>query len=61
GLTKSSIITPEKAKQFQAWLKKHLKYLDDDNAKENTRYERIEAQLDRPIDRASVLTVCKKM
>lgn len=61
GLTKSSIITSEKAKQLQAWLKKHLKYLDDDNTKENTRYERIEAQLDRPIERESVLTVCEKM
>lgn len=60
-LTTSSIITSEKAKQIQAWLKKHLKYLDDDNAKENTRYERIEAQLNRPLERASVLEICRKI
>lgn len=61
GLTKPSIITATKAKQIQAWLKKNLKYLDDDNDKENTRYEKIDAQLERPAERVSVLETCEKM
>ena len=61
GLTKASTITTEKAKQLQAWLKKNLKYLDDDNAKENTRYEKIEEQLERPLEFDSVLAACEKM
>ena len=61
GLTKASTITTERAKQIQSWLKKNLKYLDDDNVKENARYEKIEEQLERPLEFDSVLTACKKM
>lgn len=61
GLIKSSIITSEKANQIKAWLKKNLKYLNDDNDKENERYERIDAQLDGALESASVLATCKKM
>ena len=61
GLSKTSIVAVERAKQLQVWLKKYIKYLDDDNTKENSRYERIEEQLDRPIERASVLNTCETM
>lgn len=61
GLTKSSRISSEKAKQLKEWLKKNIKYLDDDNAKENSRYEKIEDQLDRPSEHDVALTACEKM
>jgi len=61
GLTKSSRISSEKAKQLKDWLKKNIKYLDDDNAKENSRYEKIEEHLERPSEYDSVLAACEKM
>lgn len=61
GLAKSSRISTEKAKQFKDWLKKNLKYLDDDNVKENSRYEKIEEHLERPSEYDFVLATCKKM
>lgn len=61
GLTKSSRISTEKAQQLKAWLKKNLKYLDDDNVKENSRYEKIEEHLERPSVYDSVLAACKQM
>ena len=61
GITRSSIVSAEKAKQLTDWLKKNLKYLDDDDPKENTRYERIVTQLERPSERDSVLHLCEKM
>ena len=60
-LTRQSIIGVEKSKQIQAWLKKYIKYLSDDNAKESTRYEKIMAQLERSIERAAVLAACEKL
>lgn len=60
-LTKAASITSERAKQLQAWLKKNLKYLNDENTKENARYEKIETQLERPLERDAVLAKCKKM
>lgn len=61
GLTKSSVITTEKASQIKAWLKKYLKYLDDDDAKKNERYDRVDALLDKPAEQALVLALCEKM
>jgi len=61
GLTKSSRISTEKAKQLKDWLKKNLKYLDDDNAKENGRYDKIGEHLERPLEYDSVLAACEKM
>lgn len=61
GLDKSSVITTEKAMQVKVWLKKYLKYLDEDNVKENERYDRVDAQLDQPTERASVWALCEKM
>ncbi len=61
GLGKSSEISTEKAKQLKDWMKKNIKYLDDDNSKENSRYEKIEEQLERPSEYNSVLAACEKM
>ena len=61
GLAKSSTITSEIVKKLQSWLKKNIKYLNDDNAKENSRYEKIGELLERPIERDSVLKACKEM
>ena len=61
GLTKSSVITVEIAKKIKAWLKKYVKYLDDDNSKENERYDKVDAQLDQPAEREAVFTLCEKM
>ena len=61
GLDKTSIISIEKASELKAWLKKNLKYLAEDDTKENARYEKIEEQLERPSERATVLNSCEKM
>lgn len=60
-LTRGSIVTSDIAKLLQNWLKKNIKYLDDDNVKENSRYEKLEELLERSIERASVLNACEKM
>lgn len=61
GLDRTSIISIEKASEVKAWLKKNLKYLAEDDTKENARYEKIEEQLERPSERATVLNSCEKM
>lgn len=61
GLAKSSTITLTIAKKLQSWLKTNIKYLNDDNSKENSRYEKIEEQLKRPIERVSVLEACEEL
>ena len=61
ALNKNSIISLEIASQLQAWIKKYVKYLDDDNTKENIRYDRISTQLERPAEGDSVLKACQKL
>ena len=61
GLDKTSIISIEKALDLKTWLKKNLKYLAEDDTKENARYEKIEEQLERPSERATILNSCEKM
>lgn len=61
GLTKSSVITTEKAAQIKAWLKKYLKYLNDDSTNDNERYDRVDAVLDKPAEQALVYDLCEKM
>ena len=61
GFDKSTTINSEKANQIQEWLKKNLRYLDDDNTKENTRYEKLTTQLERPGERVAVLETCRKL
>lgn len=61
GMTKSTQILTEKATKLKEWLKKNIKFLDDDNAKENARYERIDENLDRPMEYNSALSSCEKM
>ena len=39
----------------------YIKYLDDDNTKENIRYDRISTQLERPAEGDSVLKACQKL
>ena len=60
GLSKTSIITEKKAAQVIAWLKKNLKYLDENNATEERRYDKITDLLTQPMDRASVLKKCEE-
>lgn len=60
-LAKMSVISTQQASELKEWLKKNLKYLDDDDTKENARYEKIEEQLERPAENASVLKSCEKM
>ena len=60
GLARTSTISANKAKQLKDWMNKNVKYLNDDNAKENARYEKLESQLERPSERDSVLAACEK-
>lgn len=41
--------------------KKYLKYLDDDDTKENERYDRVDVLLDKPSEKAMVFDLCQKM
>lgn len=40
GIDRSSIITVDQAKQLHSWLKRNIKYLDDNNSKETARYKK---------------------
>ena len=60
GMTKTSIILDKKADELKGWMKKHIKFLDDDNTKENERYDKLDEQLMRPSEYDSVLTACEK-
>lgn len=61
GIDRSSIITVDQAKQLHSWLKRNIKYLDDNNSRENARYEKIESQIERPEVHAKVLASCKEL
>ena len=61
GLTKTSTITAEKAKQISDWLKKNFKYLDEDSEKEEKRYDRITDLLERPSEHDAVLKKCEAL
>lgn len=60
GMTKTSIILVKKADELKGWMKKHIKFLDDDNTKESERYDKLDEQLMRPSEYDSVLTACEK-
>ena len=60
NLILKSIITVEKAKELQTWLEGNLKYLDEDNKKENDRYDKLKNILYSPIERAEALSICRK-
>ena len=61
GLTKTSLVTAEKAKQISEWIKKNFKYLDEDSEKEEKRYDRITDLLERPSERNVVLKKCEAL
>lgn len=61
GLTKTSLVTAEKAKQISEWIKKNFKYLDEDSEKEEKRYDRITDLLERPSERIVVLKKCEAL
>lgn len=61
GLKRTSVITKEKAKEIQDWLKKNIKYLEDDNVAQETRYDKLCDLLERPTERDKVLCLCYKM
>lgn len=58
GLKKASVVTTEKAKQIVDWLKKNMKYLDEDNTTEERRYDRLTDLLERPSEYDDVLQKC---
>ena len=60
GMTKTSIILAKKADELKGWMKKYINFLDDDNTKENERYDKLDEQLMRPSEYDSVLTACEK-
>ena len=60
-LTKVSIITIEKAKQLSEWLKKYFKYLDENNEKEENRYDKISNLLEHPSEYDTVLKKCNAL
>lgn len=61
GLTKTSLIPVETASKIQGWLKKHLKYVEEENSKEEARYDSLQDVLNRPLERNTVLQKCEKM
>lgn len=60
GLDKNSIITTTLSEKLNNWLKENIKYLDENNEKENARYDNIQRLLQIPHDRNSVLQTCRK-
>ena len=60
-LSKTSLVTTEKATQLSEWLKKYFKYLDEDNEKEEKRYDRIADLLKRPSEYDAVLKKCEAL
>ena len=60
-LSKTSLVTTEKATQLSEWLKKYFKYLDEDNEKEEKRYDRIVDLLKRPSEYDAVLKKCEAL
>ena len=61
GLTRVSRITAERSKQISDWLNKYFKYLDEDNEKEEKRYDRITDLLVRPSEYETVLKKCNAL
>lgn len=60
-LEKTSVVPADIALKMQAWLKKNLKNLDEDNEKEEKRYELLQNMLNRSIEQNEVLKSCNKM
>lgn len=60
GLKKTDYISSEKATALQEWLKKNLPYLEDENATENKRYEKLSELLEQPDAYSAVLASCEK-
>lgn len=57
-LSPKDYISINKAKELQGWLNKNIQYLDDENATENGRFERLSEMLNQPSIRNKVLTEC---
>ena len=60
GLMRSSVISAEKAMLITEWLKKYVGYLEDDNAAEEKRYDKLLELLDHPAERDNVLKICRE-
>lgn len=50
----------EVSKELIAWLESNLKYLDEGNEKENTRYDKLKETLESLAIREKMLTLCKE-
>lgn len=61
GLKKTTRVTSECAKVISAWLDKNISNLDEDNQRENDRFDKIKDMLSRPDERASVLKKCDSL
>lgn len=53
-----SLITKEKGKGLKNWMENYLQYIDEDNAKEEKRYEEIISKLDYSSTYEDVLNYC---
>ena len=58
GLKKTTMVTSEWAKAVSAWLDKNISNLDENNQRENDRFDKIKNLLSLPDERASVLKKC---
>lgn len=59
GLSKTSIITSDKAKKIAEWVKNNISYLADDDSTEEKRYDKLIELLNKPIERFNVLKLCE--
>lgn len=60
GVGRKDFITTAKATELQGWLKKNIQYLDDDNAAENTRFEKLGDVLAQPAVRRDAFAACEE-
>lgn len=60
-MNKDEIITQSDAKILIAWLDKNLKYVDEENATEENRFDHLKEILNLPETQNKVLDICKQL
>ena len=58
GLNRASTISTAKAKELTTWIKNNVSYLEDNNAVEEKRYDKLLELLEQPLERDGVLNIC---
>lgn len=61
GLTKITILSSEQANVISAWLDKNISNLDENNQRENDRFDKIKDMLRLPAERDEVLKKCSSL